>query len=140
MVEDCSQGQPMLTAGVQVIMQTALIEAMDLDQSKSEIMRVLMDNGSQRTYITEEIVKKLKLTTEGNIKLTVFTFGGSKPKEITTPMVTVLLKSKKGNTVSIKASVVLEISGNIQRTPIKIDNQFKIIRKYELADNLRKHT
>ena len=56
----------MLTAGEQVIMQIALIEAMDPGQSKSEITRVLKDTGSQRTYITEEIVKKLNLTTEGN--------------------------------------------------------------------------
>ena len=137
-VEDFSEGQSMLAAGEQVIMQTALNEAMDLGPSKSEIMRVLMDTGSQRTYITEEIVKKLKVTTEGNVKLNVFTFGASKPKESTSPIVTVLLKSKKGNTVSTKASVVPEISGNVQRAPIKINNQFKIIRKYELADTLPK--
>ena len=140
LVEDCNEGQSMLAAGEQVILQTVIIEAMDPGQSKSEITRVLMDTGSQRTYITEEIVKNLKLTTEGNVKLTVFTFGASKPKEITTPIITVLLKSKKGNTVSIKASVVPEISGNVQRAPIKIDNQFKIIRKYELADTFPKHT
>ena len=139
MVEDCREGQSMLAAGEQVIIQTALIEAMDPGQSKSEITNVLMDTGSQRTSITEEIVKKLNITTEGNVKLTAFTFGASKPKEITTPVVTVLLKSKKGNTVSIKASVVSEIGGNVQRAPIKIDNQFKITRKYKLADTLPKH-
>ena len=57
----------MLAAEKQVIMQTALIEAVDLGQSKSEITRVLMDTGSQRTHITKEIVKKLNLTTEGNV-------------------------------------------------------------------------
>ena len=36
--------------------------------------------------------------------------------------------------------MVPEISGNVQRAPIKIDNQFKIITKYELADTLPKHT
>ena len=46
LVEDCSKGQSILTAGEQVIMKTTLIEAMDLDQSKSEITRVLMDTGS----------------------------------------------------------------------------------------------
>ena len=140
LLEACRGGQSMLAAEEQVIMQTALIEAVDPGQSKSQITRVLMDTGSQRTHITKEIVKKLNLTTEGNVKLTVFTFGASKPKEITTPIVTVLLKSKKRNTVSIKASVVPEISGNVQRAPIKIDNQFKITRKYELADTLPKHT
>ena len=53
LVEDCSEGQSVLAAREQVIMQTVLIEAMDKGQSKSEIMRVLMDTGSQRTYITE---------------------------------------------------------------------------------------
>ena len=42
-----------------------------------------MDTGSQRTYITKEIIKRLKLTIEDNVKLTVFTFGAGKPKEIT---------------------------------------------------------
>ena len=44
-------------------MQTAFIEAMDVDQSKSEIRRIIMDTGNQRTYITKEIFKKLNLTT-----------------------------------------------------------------------------
>ena len=70
----------------------------------------------------------------------VFAFRAGKPTEITASIVTVFLKSKKGNTVSIKASVVLEISGNVQRAPIKIENQFKIINKYELTDTLPKHT
>ena len=69
-----------------------------------------------------------------------FTFGASKPREITTPIVTMLLKSKKGNKISIKTSVVPEISGNVQREPVKIENQFKIVRKYELADILPEHT
>ena len=69
-----------------------------------------------------------------------FTFGASKPREITTPIVTMLLKSKKGNKISIKTSVVPEISGNVQREPIKIESQFKIVRKYELADILPEHT
>ena len=51
-----------------------------------------MDNGSQKTYITEEILKKLKLTPDGNVKLTVFTFGASKTKKTTTPIETVMLK------------------------------------------------
>ena len=70
----------MLAAEEQLILQTALIEAMDPDQSKSNITGVLMDTESQRTYITKEIGKKLKHTTEVNVKLTVLTFGTSKLK------------------------------------------------------------
>ena len=78
MVEDFYEGLPLLAAGEQVLIQIALLEAMDPDQSKLEITRVLMVIGSQRTYITEEINKKLKLPTENNVKLTVFIFGTSK--------------------------------------------------------------
>ena len=70
----------MLAAEEQLILQTALIEAMDPDQSKSNITGVLMDTESQRTCITKEIGKKLKHTTEVNVKLTVLTFGTSKLK------------------------------------------------------------
>ena len=36
--------------------------------------------------------------------------------------------------------MVQEISGNVQQASIETDNQFKIIRKYKLADTLPKHT
>ena len=54
LVEDCSEGQSMLTGGEQVILQTALIEAMDPGQSKSEFTRVLMDTSSQRTLLLKK--------------------------------------------------------------------------------------
>ena len=47
LVEDCDEGKSLLTAGEQVIIQTALIKAMDPDQSKSEITRVLMKKSSR---------------------------------------------------------------------------------------------
>lgn len=58
-------------------MPIELIEAIDPDQSKSKFTRALIDNGSQRTYIMEEIVKNVKLTTGGKVKLTFLTFGAT---------------------------------------------------------------
>ena len=49
-----------------------------------------------------------------------------------------LLKSKDGNTFTVKADVVPKISGSIQSTPIQLKNQFEIQRKYRLADTLPK--
>ena len=53
----------MLATGEHVVMQTALVKATSTDQMLSEVTRVLMDTGSSRTYVTEEIVNKLKLKT-----------------------------------------------------------------------------
>ena len=57
LVECCAQGQSRLSAGEQVIMQTALFEAMDQDKSKSKITRFLRGTGSQRTYILKKLSK-----------------------------------------------------------------------------------
>ena len=62
-MEDCDEGQSILAAREQEIIQTVLIEAMEPDQSKSEITRIFMSTCSKKTYI-KEIVKKLKLTTK----------------------------------------------------------------------------
>ena len=48
-------------AGRHVVPQTLLLEAATTDQVLSEVTRVLMDTGSSRTYVTEEIVTKFKL-------------------------------------------------------------------------------
>ena len=134
--KEAAQESSMLSTGEQVVMQTALVEAVSLDESRHEPVRILLDTGSHRTYITEDLVKKLRLRTEGKNKMTVFTFGSSKPKDITSEVVTLMLKSKDGNTFTIKANIVPKISGNIQRTPIPLKNQFEVQRKYRLADSL----
>ena len=126
----------MLSMGEHVVMQTALVEALPTDESKSEVTRILMDTGSSRTYITEDIVNRLGLKPLENDKLSVYTFGLSKPKEIVSPIVSLTLKSKYGNTIDIRANVVPKISGNIQRVPIPLKDRFSLHKKFKLADTL----
>ena len=98
---------------------------MDPAETQSQVTRILMDTGKKRTYITEDVARQLNVQPEGKEKLSIYTFGANKPKEIVTPVVTLALKAKEENKVLIKASVVLKISGEIQR-------------KYKLADTLPK--
>ena len=65
-------------------------------------------------------------------------FRARKPKSITTKIVSTVLKSNDGDTVLVKVSVVPQISGNIQRTPIGLNDQLMIQKKYKLADTLLK--
>ena len=76
-----------------VVMQAAMVKVMPPYESTFEVTRVLMDSGSSRTYVTEEIVKRLKLEPTESDKLSIFTFGISKPKEITLPLFTLTMKS-----------------------------------------------
>lgn len=95
-----------------------------------------MDTGSQLTYVTEEIVKQLQLNPSARETYVVFTFGSSKPKQISTPLVALHffdLKLNNGSNLTITASVVPKISGEILRSPL--DNaSIKTLKGCKLAD------
>ena len=56
----------------------------------------------------------------------IYTFGNSQPKEIISPIVTLMLNSNNGNTVIVKANVVLNIIEDMQRLPDSLKNRFTI--------------
>ena len=70
--------------------------------------RILMDTGSFRTYVTDEIAKQLQLNPSTRESYAVFPFGSGKPNQINTP---------KRN-LPITASVAPNISGGILRSPL----------------------
>ena len=51
----------LLVSGEQVLMQTALTDVVNLNTSKKLSTRLLLDCGSHRTYISEDLVNKLQL-------------------------------------------------------------------------------
>ena len=50
----------LLVSGEQVLIQTALTDVVNLNTSKKLSTRLLLDCGSQRTYISEDLVNKLQ--------------------------------------------------------------------------------
>ena len=108
----------LLVSGEQVLMHTALVYTLNLNTSKKQSTRLLLDCGSHRTYITTDLVNKLQLRSSNTEILTVFTFGSTKPKELKTPVVEFGLKLKNGHTINIQANVVPKIPRMIQRAPI----------------------
>ena len=94
------------------------MDTLNLNTSKKQSTRLILDCGSQRTYITGDLVNKLQLVSNNTEILTFFTFGSTKPKEFKTPVVEFGLKLKNGHTMNIQANVVPKITGMIQRAPI----------------------
>ena len=84
----------LLVSGEQVLMQTALADTVNLATSKKLSTRLLLDCGSQRTYISEDLVHKLQLKPSNTEILTVFTFGSTKPKKLKTTLVELGMKLK----------------------------------------------
>ncbi|XP_062591235.1 uncharacterized protein LOC134252748 [Saccostrea cucullata] len=124
-----------------VLMQTARTDAYDLKGRRDESVRILMDSGSQRTYVTEELVSRLNLHRKQTEEISLNTFGVKKPKTMKTTKVSLRIKLKDGHFMRIDANAVPKITGSIQRRPLppiiseKVHHQYK---HFQFADTLPK--
>ena len=129
----------MVSVGESVFMQTATSEVKHPKTSASVTTRILLDCGSQRTYITQSLANKLGLKEERTEKLKVVTFGSSQSTIVKTYLTTIWLKLKNGDYIEIKANIVPVISGNIQRKTLDISSMSEfghLVKSIELADTL----
>ena len=111
-----------VACGNQVLMQTASTTALNTSGDQSVPVRMILDSGSQRTYITQKLAESLQLKLSHPESVTVATFGSDKPKQITYQPTELRLTLKDGSSILIEASVVPHITGRISRVPINSDN------------------
>jgi len=79
-----------------VLLQTARAEATNGSETRVENVRILFDNGSQRSYITESLKSRIGLSPIRKEKLNLNTFGDSKFKTQSCDVVNMYLR-KSGN-------------------------------------------
>lgn len=122
-----------------VLMQTAYTRVRNpTNQSKQEV-RILLDSGSQRTYITERLAKTLKLKKENEQEIRLVTFGSDKTKVIKTASTKVSIQLKDGKDMTITANIVPNITGVIQRKPVTISDRKRfdaLVENLSLADTV----
>lgn len=98
-----------------VLMQTVKTYVKNVGSTFWQTTRVLFDSGSQRTYISQILVNKLKLKDEIEEEIQLFTFGSEKAKIVKTWSTKLEIRLKNGKYLSIMANMVPVISGNVQR-------------------------
>ena len=86
-----------------VILQTATATAVSEDGSKTTCVKILFDNGSQRSYISENLKSKLGLKSKGTEALNLNTFGEKKFRKQRCELLELKLRASDGNDVVIKA-------------------------------------
>ena len=85
------------------MLQTAKAFAFGEDKSKGVMVNVLLGGGRQRSYVTEELVKKLSLDIDRIENLNINTFGKEKFKKRKCSVVTVNLKLADSSKLTILA-------------------------------------
>ena len=87
----------MIASTNQVLMQTATVTVKNRKHNSSASVRLVLDSGSQRSYITEKLAKVLKLTLDQTEKLSVVTF---RIKSIDCKQGSLILFLKDGSTAN----------------------------------------
>lgn len=83
------------------VLQTAIVEVYKKSGRKDKL-RVLLDTGSQRSYITAEAAQRLNLDILEDSQLLIYTFGSLTPKELNSPVAEIKIK---GPTTPIRMKV-----------------------------------
>lgn len=119
-------------------MQTVKADITNPNNSLKQKVRMLLDSGSQRSYITEALAKKLNLKMGKKEEIMLVTFGSDTPKRIKKPTTKLNIILKDGSTLKLRANVVPQIAGSIQRRPINlksVENWGYLWTEFSLADD-----
>ncbi len=132
------QENALISSGECVLMQTAKAEIKNPNSSSSAEVRLLLDSGSQRTYITENLADRLNLKKMGEQEIRLATFGTETPKVIKTSSTEISIKLNNGKYMKLSANIVPTISGSVQRKTIKLSTEHleHLVRSVELADSI----
>lgn len=131
----------MVSTRESVLMQTATIEVKTPMGGRLVKTRLLLDSGSQRTYVSKSLAEQLGSKAEKSEEIKVVTFGNSKPKVVKTYSTTLSLKLNNGEFMNISANIVPVISGDLQRKKIDMssaDNLKHLLKSLDLADSIPK--
>jgi len=78
---------------------------------------VLLDDGAQRSFISQDLASQLKLTTQGKECVAISPFGASEASNQTLPITTIFLKTTDGGEIPISVLVVPKISQPLRNLP-----------------------
>ena len=121
-----------------MLLQTAVTEAFNPeDPSKTTRVRVVLDTGSQHTYVTDTVRRELGLTTGGERNLSIVTFGSSEAKRRVCKYMTIALQCKDGSSRQLTVFSVPMICQPLAPSSMSEHlHRFPHLTGLELADDL----
>ena len=125
-----------IDANTTVLLQTAraLVYNPDMPQFPQEI-RMVLDPGSQRSYVTNRVKDVLQLRPEGSQQISVVTFGSNRRNSQDCEIVRIRMKFKDGSDKEFKLFAVPLICQPVAAQPIKLCmERFRHLSQLDLAD------
>lgn len=127
-------------SGKTIMLQTAqAIVFNTLDPNRQSVVRLLLDTGSQNSYITESVCNELKLGSKGKRNMSIMTFGSEAPTSQSCNIREVGMETKGGLSKALSLSMlsVPFICEPLYKAPLQacID-RYPYLKGLDLADSL----
>ncbi|XP_053388626.1 uncharacterized protein LOC128551737 [Mercenaria mercenaria] len=132
----------LLSYNENVLMQTAFTEIKNARNGQSEHVRLMLDCGSHRTYVSQSLADRLNLEVNGEQSIHLITFGSRNEKVIQTKSTKIDIKLQNGEYMTLTANIVPNITGTISRKAVRLKSQSKfdsLTKDLILADNIPTH-
>ena len=101
----------------------------------SQLVRIVLDSGSQRSYVTDRVARRLSLKSDGKQSMTVMTFGSSVEQSHVSSLVKLDIALKNGQTEQLNLLTVPLICEPISSQPVTLcQDTFDHIVDLDLAD------
>ncbi|XP_053389677.1 uncharacterized protein LOC128552659 [Mercenaria mercenaria] len=110
---DVSEENVLVSSDEMVLMQTALTDIKSPETSETQSVRLILDSGSHRTYITEKLANRLHLKETGEQEIKLVTFGSNSTQRIRRKCSNIDVKLKNGTHISVSVNIVPPISGQL---------------------------
>ena len=103
-------------------------------------MRIVLDTGSQRSYVTNSVKEKLSLAPEGEQCMSIMTFGSNEEKPQVCKFVKVGLTLRGGETQELTLFAVPMICDPLASQPIAFcRSSYEHLSGLDLADTRKEH-
>lgn len=108
------------------------------DERRGMVVRLMLDGGSQRSYLTQRVRDALGLQAEHTEKVQIKTFGSDNVTTKTVEVVKLAISLKTGNTIQLMFSTVLMICEPLSCQPIAYTKEkYSHLSDLDLADSSR---
>ena len=120
------EADSLLASEEKVSIQTTEATVKNTTKDASAEVRMFLDCGSQRTYISQQLVYKLQLEPYKTEKFSVNTFGSGRAKIIATSIVKLQVKLKNGSFRIVHTNVVPQIICSVRRQAVNVKELEKL--------------
>ena len=119
-----------------ILLQTATAVVSKPGQPGQCVARLILDSGSQRSYVTTRVREQLNLPTERRQTIAIKTFGSSDEHTQSVDVVQLCVAAENGEEVQLSAFVVPLICDPVQRQYVaKAGNTYAHLKGLNLADH-----